>query len=59
MHYALAWVIIGSVALHVAVQLPKIIRYWRRGSDLPRSGTGGDPTAAHDGELETPSGMNG
>lgn len=28
-HYALAWVIIGSVVLHVAVQLPKIIRYWR------------------------------
>ena len=28
-HYALAWVIIGSLMVHVAVQLPKIIRYWR------------------------------
>ncbi|HEY0240690.1 MAG TPA: hypothetical protein VGC37_18835 [Friedmanniella sp.] len=32
-HYALAWVVIGSIALHVAVQLPKIIRWWGRGSD--------------------------
>ena len=32
-HYALSWVVIGSIALHVAVQLPKIIRWWRRGSD--------------------------
>lgn len=28
-HYALAWVIIGSLILHISVQLPKIIRYWR------------------------------
>lgn len=28
-HYALSWIIIGSLALHVAVQLPKILRYWR------------------------------
>jgi hypothetical protein len=54
-HYALAWVIIGSVALHVAVQLPKIIRYWRRGSDVAGSGSGAGSTTAHDGELETPS----
>ncbi|GAA3575202.1 hypothetical protein GCM10022197_35330 [Microlunatus spumicola] len=32
-HYALAWVVIGSIALHVAVQLPKIIRWSGRGSD--------------------------
>ena len=32
-HYALAWVVVGSIAVHVAVQLPKIIGYWRRGSD--------------------------
>ncbi len=32
-HYALAWVVIGSIAVHVAVQLPKIIRWWGRGSD--------------------------
>lgn len=34
-HYALAWVIIGSLVLHIAVQLPKIIRYWRDRSPLP------------------------
>lgn len=28
-HYALSWVIIGSLMLHIALQLPKIIRYWR------------------------------
>ena len=27
-HYALTWMIIGSLLLHIAVQLPKIIRYW-------------------------------
>ncbi|MGN7799554.1 hypothetical protein [Leifsonia sp. 22587] len=31
-HYALAWVIVGSIALHVAVKLPTIVRYWRRRS---------------------------
>jgi len=53
-HYALAWVIIGSVALHVAVQLPKIVRYWRRGSDLARPGAGADSAAVHHGELDAP-----
>ena len=53
-HYALAWVIIGSVALHVAVQLPKIARYWRRGSDLAQPRSGHDGTTAHHGELESP-----
>jgi len=28
-HYALSWVIIGTLALHISVQLPKIIRHWR------------------------------
>ncbi|GAA2050141.1 hypothetical protein GCM10009820_06170 [Leifsonia soli] len=31
-HYALAWVIVGSIALHVAVKLPIIVRYWSRRS---------------------------
>lgn len=30
-HYALSWVIVGSIALHVAVHLPTILRYWHRG----------------------------
>lgn len=40
-HYALAWVVIGSIAVHVAVQLPKIIRYWRRDVDAPADSEAG------------------
>jgi hypothetical protein len=29
-HYALSFVIIGSLAIHIAVKLPVIARYWRR-----------------------------
>jgi hypothetical protein len=29
-HYALAWVIVGLLAVHIAVKLPLIIRNWRR-----------------------------
>ena len=32
-HYALAWVIVGAIALHVAFKLPVIIRHWRKGRD--------------------------
>lgn len=32
-HFGLAWVIIGSLAVHIAVKLPMIVQYWRRGSD--------------------------
>ena len=31
-HFALAWVIVGSIALHVAVKLPIIVRSWSRRS---------------------------
>ncbi|WP_431218914.1 hypothetical protein [Leifsonia xyli] len=31
-HFALAWVIVGSIALHIAVKLPIIVRYWSRRS---------------------------
>ncbi|GLI28205.1 hypothetical protein ARHIZOSPH14_24470 [Agromyces rhizosphaerae] len=34
-HFALAWVLVGALAVHVAVKLPDIVRYWRRGSDAP------------------------
>lgn len=33
-HYALSWVIIGALAVHIAVKLPKIIHYWRHGNDF-------------------------
>lgn len=28
-HYGLAWVIVGSIAVHVAVKMPTIVRNWR------------------------------
>ncbi|THG30171.1 molybdopterin-dependent oxidoreductase [Naasia lichenicola] len=39
-HYGLSFVIIGSLAIHIAVKLPIISRYWRK------------PADGHDGELE-------
>ncbi|MDJ0313610.1 molybdopterin-dependent oxidoreductase [Arthrobacter sp. H35-D1] len=36
-HYWLAWVVVGSLALHIAVKLPVITRHWRR------NGTEGKP----------------
>ncbi len=35
-HYALSFVIIGSLAIHIGVKLPLIQRYWRRRSDATR-----------------------
>ncbi|WP_332602276.1 molybdopterin-dependent oxidoreductase [Arthrobacter sp. S2(2024)] len=32
-HYWLAWVIIGSLALHIAVKMPLILAHWSRRSD--------------------------
>ena len=29
-HYALSWIIIGSLAIHIGVKLPIIARYWRK-----------------------------
>ncbi len=31
-HYWMGWVIVGSLALHIAVKLPVIARHWRRTS---------------------------
>lgn len=32
-HWALSWVLIGMLAIHVAVKLPVIARHWRHGAD--------------------------
>jgi hypothetical protein len=50
-HYALSFVIIGSLAIHIAVKLPVIARYWRK-RDL-------DVAAAASGQLpgEAPTGV--
>lgn len=41
-HYALAWVIVGALLLHIAVKLPLIVAHWRRTSadSLPGATTG-------------------
>jgi hypothetical protein len=36
-HYALSYVIIGSLAIHIAVKLPVIQRYWRKGASTGTS----------------------
>ena len=36
-HYALAWLIIGSLVLHIAVKLPLITAHWRRTRPEPAS----------------------
>ena len=39
-HFALAWVIVGSIALHIAFKLPTIVRFWRgRSAAVDRSVT--------------------
>jgi hypothetical protein len=31
-HYGLAWVVVGALAVHIGAKLPMIARHWRRGS---------------------------
>ena len=37
-HYALSYVIIGSLAIHIAVKLPTIQKYWRRKDNVDENG---------------------
>ncbi len=37
-HFALSFVIIGSLAIHIAVKLPVITRYWTRGRSFDGAG---------------------
>ena len=53
-HYWLAWVVIGSLALHIAVKLPVITRHWRRNG--PDGQTGGHPQG-ESSEGKQPAGM--
>jgi hypothetical protein len=48
-HYALSYVIIGSLAIHIAVKLPVIARYWRR-RDAERAAVEDAATAARDAD---------
>lgn len=52
-HYALAWVVVGSLAIHIGVKLPIIARYWRkRGAD--RAGSDAASEQDPDAELDVP-----
>ena len=31
-HWALAWVLLGAITIHLGVKLPVIVRHWRRGA---------------------------
>lgn len=45
-HFWLAWVIWGSLLLHIAVKLPVIVEHWRaRPADRPRAASGAGPAA--------------
>ncbi|WP_255305017.1 hypothetical protein [Microbacterium sp. 3J1] len=46
-HFALAWVLIGAMAVHIAVHLPAIVRAWGAGSE---SGTEPGSQTAHRSE---------
>ncbi|CAN5189442.1 molybdopterin-dependent oxidoreductase [soil metagenome] len=37
-HYALSFVVLGSLAIHIAVKLPIITRYWRKSDALDEDG---------------------
>jgi len=37
-HYALSFVIIGSLVIHIAVKLPTIQKYWRRKDNVDKKG---------------------
>ncbi len=48
-HWALAWVLVGSVVLHIAVKLPTIVRYWRAADDRADGSDGADGTGGSGG----------
>lgn len=55
-HYALSWVVVGSLVIHVGVKLPVIVRYWRKRDAFDAEGVvrplevplGGDPDVSLD-----------
>jgi DMSO/TMAO reductase YedYZ molybdopterin-dependent catalytic subunit len=53
-HYALSWIVVGSLAIHIGVKLPVIAHYWRKRDAYDELGSvrleGDDPDAV----LEVP-----
>ncbi|WP_374946364.1 molybdopterin-dependent oxidoreductase [Agreia sp.] len=66
-HWALSFVVIGSLAIHIAVKLPVIARFWTRNSDGSRElrgeetpdAEGRDGETAPDGETARVGGVTG
>ena len=52
-HYALSFVIIGSLAIHIAVKLPITARYWRKRDAMAPDGEVVQHVADPDAELDT------
>lgn len=44
-HYALSWIVVGSLAVHIGVKLPVIARFWRRRDAEATLETQPDPDA--------------
>lgn len=53
-HYALSYVVIGSLAVHIAVKLPTIARVWRAKDALDATGQVVELDANPDAELDVP-----
>lgn len=53
-HYALSWVVIGSLAIHIGVKLPIIARYWRRRDAYRDDGSVVQEEPDPDAELDVP-----
>ncbi|ROR80107.1 Oxidoreductase molybdopterin binding domain-containing protein [Plantibacter flavus] len=60
LHFVLSFVIIGSLALHIAVKLPIIARYWRRDGSDPAEPRPSDPVGPDaPGTAVRPGGVTG
>ncbi|TFC90384.1 twin-arginine translocation signal domain-containing protein [Cryobacterium breve] len=63
-HYALGWVLIGLLVLHIGIKLPIITRFWNRRGDAERDDDEHDATVAEDEAVRLwgsrrPSGVTG
>ena len=53
-HYALSWIVIGSLVIHIGVKLPVIARYWRKRDAYDADGSLVEYREDPDAELEVP-----
>lgn len=53
-HYALSWIVVGSLVVHIGVKLPVIARYWRKRDAYDANGSLVEYREDPDAELEVP-----